>query len=96
MHKSLSKQSDHGKKKTNRLPKRLENPIEMLKYLISRTSLHGIKYVQEVQLYKIERIIWLFLVVIAFYAGLKVILELYGKFKVSRYKILYFYCILHS
>ena len=78
LEKSLNK-----KKRPKKRPRRLENPGEMYKYFISRTSLHGIKYSQDAELYKVERVIWLLLVIAGFYCAVKVIIQLYDKFHVS-------------
>ncbi|XP_016843577.1 pickpocket protein 19-like [Nasonia vitripennis] len=75
------------KKKIRKLPKRLENPVEMWKYFISHTSLHGLKYSQDENLYRIERVIWVLLFIAGAYSTVRVIFELYGNFQAKQTNI---------
>ncbi|XP_023247311.1 pickpocket protein 19-like [Copidosoma floridanum] len=62
--------------KQNNIPKRVESPLAMLKYFVTHTSLHGIQYGVDGQLYKIERVIWVLLVLIGFICAFFVTLKI--------------------
>ncbi|XP_023247310.1 pickpocket protein 19-like [Copidosoma floridanum] len=62
--------------KQNNIPKRVESPLAMLKYFVTHTSLHGIQYGVDGQLYKIERVIWVLLVLIGFICAFLVTLKI--------------------
>lgn len=55
----------------------------MIKYFMNHTSLHGIKYPVDVQLYKFERIIWILFVIFGFCCTITVTGRLNSKFQVS-------------
>lgn len=71
------------KPKQKNCPKRLSSPLDMLKYFINTTTLHGIKYSLDEQLYKVEKIFWVLAVFMAIFWAVKTIILIQNKYEVS-------------
>ena len=71
------------KTKPRERPKRLSSLLENWKYFFTHSSLHGIKYVIDGQLFIIERFIWCIAVMVSFSFAVKITMTLYRDFQVN-------------
>ncbi|XP_033224039.1 pickpocket protein 19-like [Belonocnema kinseyi] len=67
----------------NPAEKRLTNPLYLWQYYCSHSSVHGMKYILDPELYTIERIIWLIIVFVSVSFTAQVIFQLATEFQAA-------------
>ena len=71
------------KEEQNPEEKRLKNPLYLFEYYVSHSSVHGMRYILDPELYTIERIIWLIFVMVSISVTAQVIFQLASEFQVN-------------
>ena len=66
----------------NQIPKRLTSLQEIWKYYTGRSTLHGIRYWGDDELYKFERVAWMIAVMVGLFWAITIVFTFYQEYQV--------------